>query len=74
MKTFSTDGRIPACVLPEGGESAYHHADPQQSPEELAWHADTDEAVDASWTTPRFVTMPGREPLDLEAISDLWLD
>jgi hypothetical protein len=73
MKTFSTDGRIPAYVLTEGGESA-RHADPQQSPEELAWHADTAEAVDASWTSPRFVTMPGREPMDLEAISDLWLD
>jgi hypothetical protein len=71
MKTFSTDGRIPLCVLPDGGESARHH-DPL-SPEEHAWHADNAEAL-AAWTRPRFVTMPGREPMDLEAISDLWLD
>ena len=73
MKTFSTNGRIPPYVLLEGGETA--PADAQQSPEELAWQeADTVEALNTSWAAPRFVNLPGREPLDLEAISDLWLD
>jgi hypothetical protein len=72
MKTFSTNGRIPPSVLTEGGESI--SPDAQQSPEELAWHADTVEALNTSWASPRFVNLPGREPLDLEAISDLWLD
>ena len=73
MKTFSTDGRIPLCVLPDGGESVPQHAADPLSPEVHAWNADNAEAV-AAWTRPRFVTMPGREPMDLEAISDLWLD
>jgi len=72
MKTFSTDGRIPLYVLPNGSEPVPQHDDPL-SPEVHAWHADNAEAL-AAWTHPRFVTMPGREPMDLEAISDLWLD
>jgi hypothetical protein len=43
------------------------------TPEEQAWYADQDEAIAAS-LQPRTVHLPGREPLDLEAISDLWLD
>jgi len=77
MKTFSTDGRIPLCVVlhddaePSSPHEAY--AEDPQSPEEHAWHADTAEALSA-WARPRFVTLPGREPTDLESISDLWLD
>jgi hypothetical protein len=71
MKTFSTDGRIPLCVLREGGESA--HPD-QLSPEEHAWNADNAEATALDAAHARFVTLPGREPVDLEAVSDLWLD
>ena len=71
MKTFSTDGRIPLCVLPEDGESA--HRDPL-SPEQHAWDTDNAEATAAAKTSPRIVSLPGREPLDIEAISDLWLE
>ena len=72
MKTFSTDGRIPlSVVLPE--DPAPSDKADLQSPEEHAWRTDTAEALTA-WTQPRFVTLPGREPTDLESISDLWLD
>jgi hypothetical protein len=66
MKTFSKDGRVPLCVvLPDGGEPTPHPADIET--------ADKNESLDA-YTQPRTVSLPGREPLDLEAISDLWLD
>jgi hypothetical protein len=66
MKTFSTDGRIPLeVVLPDGGDPTPHPADIET--------ADENESLDA-YTQPRTVSLPGREPLDLEAISDLWLD
>ena len=72
MKTFSTDGRIPLCVLPEDGEPVHPG---QPSPEEHAWNADNAETMSAATTASyRFVTLPGREPVDLEAVSDLWLD
>ncbi|HET9171292.1 MAG TPA: hypothetical protein VFN97_17765 [Actinospica sp.] len=45
----------------------------EPTPEEQAWHADRDAKL-ATYPRPRTVTLPGREPLDLEAISDLWLD
>lgn len=71
MKTFSTDGRIPLCVIPDG---ASPHCDPH-SPEQQAWDADNAEAAAAAGRTgSRFISLPGREPLDIEAISDLWLD
>jgi len=70
MKTFSTDGRIPLCVLSNSAEPTRADA---QSPEEQAWHADKAEALSTS-ARPRYVTLPGREAVDLEAISDLWLD
>jgi hypothetical protein len=66
MKTFSTDGRIPLCILPDGDDSS--------NPEQRAWDADNDEAVSAAKTRSRFLSLPGRETLDLESISDLWLD
>ena len=69
MKTFSTDGRIPLCVLPDGGEPDQPD---QPSPEEDAWSADNAEATAAPQS--RYVTLPGREPVDLESVSDLWLD
>ena len=66
MKTFSTDGCVPVAVLlPDGGEPAPHPADIET--------ADKNESL-AAYTQSRTVTLPGREPLDLEAISDLWLD
>jgi hypothetical protein len=71
MKTFSTDGRIPLCVLPDDGEP------PLTGPLSIAqraWEADTAESTAAAKTYSRYVTLPGREPMDLEAISDLWLD
>jgi hypothetical protein len=71
MKTFSTDGRIPLCVLPEDGESTL--TDPL-STAQRAWDADTAESTAAAKTYSRYVSLPGREPMDLEAISDLWLD
>jgi hypothetical protein len=70
MKTFSTDSRIPLLVPPNGDESA--HPD-SLSPEERAWNADDAEAAAAAIHS-RFVSLPGREPVDLEAVSDLWLD
>ena len=66
MKTFSTDGRVPpGPVPPDNGDPTPHPADIET--------ADNNESLDA-YTQPRTVTLPGREPLDLEAISDLWLD
>ena len=66
MKTFSTDGRVPpGVILPDDGEPTPHPADIET--------ADKNESLDA-YTQPRTVYLPGREPLDLEAISDLWLD
>ena len=67
MKTFSTDGRVPLGVLlpDSGGDPTPHPADIET--------ADKNESLNA-YTQPRTVTLPGREPLDLEAISDLWLD
>jgi hypothetical protein len=69
MKTFSTDGRVPLGVIlpdrPDDAEPAPHPADIET--------ADQNEALDA-YTQPHIITLPGREPLDLEAISDLWLD
>jgi hypothetical protein len=74
MKTFSTDGRIPLRVLSDSSSESAHHANDPLSPEEHAWNADKVEALATAWARPRFVNLPGREPLDLEAISDLWLD
>jgi hypothetical protein len=65
MKTFSTDGRVPLGVVLPDGEPTPHPADIET--------ADKNESLDA-YTQPRTVSLPGREPLDLEAISDLWLD
>jgi hypothetical protein len=70
MKTFSTDGRVPlGVVLDEAGECA-----PATSPHPADIEtADLDEVL-AACAQPRTVSLPGREPLDLDAISDLWLD
>ena len=67
MKTFSTyqNPDVTACGLDDVSTAA--------TTEEHAWYADQDEAI-AAHAQPRTVTLPGREPLDLEAISDLWLD
>jgi hypothetical protein len=71
MKTFSTDGRIPLSVLPEDGESA---GQDRLSPEESAWDADNAEATANAASRSRYASLPGRELVDLEAVSDLWLD
>jgi hypothetical protein len=71
MKTFSTDGRIPLSVLPDDAESA--HPD-RLSPEERAWDADNAEATATAASRSRYASLPGRDPVDLEAVSDLWLD
>ncbi|HWG25553.1 hypothetical protein [Actinospica sp.] len=71
MKTFSTDGRVPlGVVLADDGEPAPAPSSPDPADIETA---DKDEAL-AAYAQCRTVTLPGREPLDLEAISDLWLD
>ena len=72
MKTFSTDGRVPlGVVLPEeSGNPTTSVSSPDPADIQAT---DQDEALDA-YARPRMVTLPGREPLDLEAISDLWLD
>jgi hypothetical protein len=77
MKTSSTHDRIPpptappdipdpdAVSVPAPEAAAPHPADIES--------ADQNEAL-ATYPRPRTITLPGREPLDLEAISDLWLD
>lgn len=76
MKTSSTHGRIPPPTAPPAPEPV---PDPAGDPVAAAPHpadiesADQDEAL-AAYPRPRTITLPGREPLDLEAISDLWLD
>jgi len=74
MKTFSTDGRIPLCVLPDDDEPVRTDVGDAADPEQRAWDADNAEAVSAAKTGSRFLSLPGRETLDLESISDLWLD
>lgn len=66
MKTFTADGRVLTSVRPPEDDPG------TPNPAEIET-ADRDEAL-AAYPRPRTVTLPGREPLDLEAISDLWLD
>jgi hypothetical protein len=79
MKTFSTDGRIPLSVLPDDGDPADDGdcagdgAD-RLSPEDRAWDADNAEATANAASRSRYASLPGRELVDLEAVSDLWLD
>ena len=81
MKTFTTDGRVPLAVIlpdpdpdndPDRGDDENAPAPSSPHPADIET-ADQDEVL-AAYTQPRTVTFPGREPLDLEAISDLWLD
>lgn len=65
MKTFSTDGRVHYDSDPSSSPAAPHPADIET--------ADQFEALSV-YNRPRTVEFPGREPLDLESISDLWLD
>jgi hypothetical protein len=56
---------VNACAAPTSPTTTPHPADIET--------ADTAEALSA-YPRPRTVALPGREPLDLESISDLWLD